>query len=785
MPDESVLDTMKFAIGQSVPRAEDPRHLTGGGRFTDDTSLKGQAHARFVRSPIAHGEIRAIDTSAAAAMPGVLAIFTGADLNNDNIGHIPSALPLKNRDGSPYIVPPRPALAVGRVRHVGDPVAVVIAETAIQAEDAAECVTLDLKPLPVVVEMEAAAAPGAPKVWDQAPGNVCLDFFTGDEKAADAAFAAATHVVRQRTDNTRMVVNAMEPRAVIGEYDTKSEKFTIHMPTQGVMGARNTLAKTIFRVAPENMRVISNDVGGSFGMKGAAFVEPIAVLYAARKLNRPVKWCAGRSESFMADHQGRASLIDAELAMDKDGNFLALRVTGFGNLGAYVTAMGPAPPTGVTSRNIISVYKTPVLSYGVKAVFSNTVPTGPYRGAGRPESKYIMERLIDRAARETGIDRIELRRRNLIPPDAFPWQAPNGQKYDSGEFEAVMDKALVNSEYSGFEARRVDAASNGMLRGIGVSCYLENTAGAGELAHLSFGADGTVTLITGTHDLGTGHATPFAQIICDRLGVPFEAVRLVQNDSDVMSPGASGSGGSKSLLGTGNAIVDCAAAIVDAGTIAAAHVLEAAAEDIEFRVDAGGGKFSVAGTDRAIGIMELAAHLREHGDLPDGVPTTLDNKAVHDSSPSSFPNGCHVCEVEIDPETGVTGILRYTVVDDYGVMINPAIVEGQVQGGIMQGVGQVLMENTVYDGEGQLITGSYMDYTMPRADDMCAVDFDTHNVPCVTNPLGIKGCGEAGNGGAMPAVMNAILDALAPAGIKELQAPATPHRVWQAIRAAT
>ena len=784
MPDDSVLDTMKFAIGQPVPRAEDPRHLTGGGRFTDDTSIAGQAHARFVRSPIAHGEIRAIDTSAAAAMPGVLAIYTGTDLNDDGIGHIPSALPLKNRDGSPYIVPPRPALAVGRVRHVGDAVAVVIAETAIQAEDAAENVALELDPLPVVIEAEQAAASGAPKVWDQAPGNICLDFFIGDEAAADAAFAEAAYVVRQRTDNTRMVVNAMEPRAVIGQYDPAAEKFTIHMPTQGVMGARNTLAKAIFGIEPENMRVISNDVGGSFGMKGAAFVEPIAVLYAARKLGRPVKWCAARTESFVADHQGRASLIDAELAMDRDGNFLALRVTGFGNVGAYVTAMGPAPSTGVTSRNIISVYKTPVLSYGVKAVFSNTVPTGPYRGAGRPESKYIMERLIDRAARETGIDRVELRRRNLIPPDGFPWQAPNGQTYDSGEFEAILDKALANSDWTGFETRRADAASHGALRGIGISCYLENTAGAGELAHIGFGADGTVTLITGTHDLGTGHATPFAQIICDRLGVPFEAVRLVQNDSDAMSPGASGSGGSKSLLGTGSAIVDCAAAIVDAGTIAAAHVLEAATEDIVFTIGIGGGSFGVAGTDRAIGIMELAAHLREIGDLPDDVPDTLDNKAVHDTSPSSFPNGCHVCEIEIDPDTGVVEMLRYTVVDDYGVMINPAIVEGQVHGGIVQGVGQVLMENTVYDGDGQLITGSYMDYTMPRAGDMCAIDFDTHNVPCVTNPLGIKGCGEAGNGGAMPAVMNAILDALAPAGVAELQAPATPHRVWQAIRAA-
>jgi carbon-monoxide dehydrogenase large subunit len=408
------------------------------------------------------------------------------------------------------------------------------------------------------------------------------------------------------------------------------------------------------------------------------------------------------------------------------------------------------------------------------------VPTGPYRGAGRPESKYILERLIDQAARETGIDRVALRRRNFIPPDAFPWKAPNGQTYDSGEFEAIMDEALNKSDWDGFEGRKSDSAARGRLRGIGISCYLENTAPGNELADIRFEADGTVTLITGTHDLGTGHATPFAQILSDRLGVPFDSIRLVQNDSDAMSPGAGGSGGSKSLLGTGSAIVDCSAAIIAAGRTAAAHVLEAAVEDMAFAH----GIFSVAGTDRAIGIMELAQVIRTASALPDGVPRTLDAKAHHSASPSSFPNGCHVCELDIDPETGEVDILRYTVVDDYGVMINPAIVEGQVQGGIVQGMGQVLKENTVYDRDGQLLTGSLMDYAMPVAGDMCTIDFSTRNVPCVTNPLGIKGCGEAGNGGAMPAVMNAITDALAERGVTHLQAPATPHRVWQALKQA-
>lgn len=768
-------------IGQPVLRAEDPRLLTGGGCYTSDSFADGQAHARFVRSAIAHGAIRNIDISAAMAMPGVLAIHTGADLEADGIGHIPCGVAMKNRDGSAFVVPPHPALATGRVRHVGDPIAVVIAETAAQAEDAAEAVIVDIEILPAVSGLDRAAADGAPQVWDQASGNVCLDFFTGDDEAAKAAFASAAFVSKVRIDNTRMVVNAMEPRAVLGEYDREGEKFTIHMPSQGVTGVRNTLAKAIFKVLPEKMRVISNDVGGSFGMKGSAFHEPIAVLYAARALGRPVKWVAERTESFVADHQGRASIINAELALDEGGNFLALRITGYGDAGAYLTPMGPLPFTGVISRNIISVYKTPVLSYSVKVMFTNTVPTGPYRGAGRPESKYILERLIDQAARDTGIDRVELRRRNFIPPDAFPWQAPNGQTYDSGEFEAIMNAALEKSGWYDFATRRAQSAAAGKLRGIAVSCYLENTAPAGELADISFNEDGTVTLITGTHDLGTGHATPFAQIIADRLGVPFEAINIVQNDSDRMSAGASGSGGSKSLLGTGNAIVDCSAVIIEKGTAAAARILEAAVEDIEFA----SGTFTVAGTDRVIGILDLAKALRERPDQSEDQPASLDSKAVHDSSPSSFPNGCHVCEVEIDPETGVTEIVAYTVVDDFGVVINPPIVEGQVQGGIMQGVGQILMENTVYDEDGQLLTGSYMDYCMPRADDMCGVDFTTRNVPCVTNPLGVKGCGEAGNGGAMPAIMNAVLHALEETGVTDLDAPASPHRVWQAIQDAS
>jgi carbon-monoxide dehydrogenase large subunit len=779
MPD-TVDMPLNFGIGQPVTRSEDPRHLTGGGDYTDDTNVDGQVYARFLRSQVAHGTLKSVDISAASAMPGVLAIYTGADLRADGIGNIPSGLPLKSRDGSPYIVPPRTGLAIDRVRHVGEPIAIVVAETAIQAQDAAEAVIADIDMLPVVTDSEEAVKDGAPLLHDEAPGNVCLDFFVGNDDAIEKAFANAAHVTKMRIDNTRIVVNAMEPRAVIGEYDASSERFTVHMPTQGVMGVRGALSKAIFKVEPEQIRVLSNDVGGSFGMKGAAFVEPISVLYAARKLGRAVKWTADRSESFLSDHQGRDSIIYAELALNADGDFLGLKVTGVGNCGAYLTAMGPAPMTNVICRNIISVYKTPAFSYATKAVFTNTVPTGPYRGAGRPESKYIMEQLVDKAAREMGIDRVELRRRNLIAPDAFPYKAPNGQTYDSGEFEAIMDETLKRADWSGFETRKAGSAANGKLRGASITNYLENTGAAGELADIRFREDGTVALVTGAKDMGTSHRTPFAQILHERLGVPYEAIEVIQNDSDEMSPGASGSGGSKTLLGAGNAIADCAAIIAEKGKAAAGHILEAAVEDIEFA----NGNFTVAGTDKTINIMDLAKRLRDADDLPEGIPDSLDDKAVHDSSPSSFPNGCHVCEVEVEPETGVIEIVKYLVVDDFGVVINPLVVEGQVHGGIVQGVGQILVERTIYDDDGQLVTGSYMDYCMPRADDICDIEFSTRNVPCVTNPLGVKGCGEAGNGGSMPAVMNAILHALEYKGITELDAPATPHRVWEAIQKA-
>ncbi len=781
MAGDSGQDVLKFAIGQPVPRTEDPRLLSGGGRYTDDSNAAGQAYAVFLRSAVGHGEIVTLDVSAVADAPGVLAVYTGADLEADGIGHIPCPVPMKNRDGSAPNVPPRPALAVGRVRHVGDPVAVVVAKTLAEARDAAESIPFEVSSLPVAASVDRAIEADSPQLWESSPGNVFLDFHMGDEESADAALAGAHHVTRIRLDNTRMVVNAMEPRAALAQYDSAEGKFTLHVGSQGVAGYRATLANAIFGVPPEKIRVISDDIGGSFGMKGAAYSEAICVMYAARRLGRPVKWCADRSESFLSDHQGRAMTVDLALGLDKDGNFLALKVDALGDMGAYLTAMGPWPVTMVVSRNIISVYKTPLFSYGAKCVFTNTVPTGPYRGAGRPESKYFLELLIDKAAVETGIDRIELRRRNFVRPEQMPFETPVGLTYDSGDFEAVLDEAMARSDTAGFAERRSASEASGKLRGLGIAPYLETTAAPGtELADIRFEADGAVTLVTGTCDFGMGHATPFAQVLSEKLGVPFDRIRMIQHDSDEMSPGAGGSGGSRSAIAASGAILEASEAVIERGRKIAGRLLEAAVEDIEFA----GGSFRVAGTDRSMDIMSLAAEARGNAALPDDLADGLGAKCSHNTSPISFPNGCHVCEVEIDPDTGEAAIDRYTVVDDFGTVLNPPIVEGQVHGGIAQGLGQVLLENTVYDDDGQLVTGSYMDYAMPRADHMARVDFTTHPVPCTTNPLGVKGCGEAGNGGAYPSVILAILDALAARGVAELPLPASPHRIWQALQAA-
>jgi aerobic carbon-monoxide dehydrogenase large subunit len=768
----------KFAVGQPVRRSEDPRLVRGEGRFTDDVSAPGQAYAVMVRSRHAHGIIRAIDTAAARALPGVLAVYTGADLAAAGYGTLKCIVPAKNRDGSDMTKPPRPALPTDKVRYVGDPIACVVAETLLQAKDAAEAVEVDIEPLPAVTSPEEAVRPGAPVLYAEAPENVALDYHYGNSDEVAAAFAKAAHVTRLKLINNRVVVNAMEPRAALASYE--AGRFTLHVPSQGVFAMKSSAAQ-LLGIDAKQVRIVTGNVGGSFGMKAPVFSEYVCALHAARALGRPIKWTDERSGSFVSDSHGRDHQVSAELALDAEGHFLAVRLTSFGNMGAFLAAVSPIPPTINAVKNVQSVYRTPLIEVSTRCVFTNTSQVSAYRGAGRPEGNYYMERLIDAAAAELGIDRLELRRRNHIRARDLPAKTASGMTYDSGDFTMVMKKAVEAADTKGFRQRKRESAKRGKLRGLGIGSYLEVTAPPGkELGGIVFEADGSVTLLSGTLDFGMGHATPFAQILSERLGIPFEAIRLVQGDSDRL-PFGGGSGGSKSLMYAGTAIVEAAAKVVDQGKQIASHMLEAAVSDIEFEA----GRFVIAGTDRAIGIMELAAKIRDGANLPEGTPTSLDVRHVSDSPPSTFPNGCHVAEVEVDPETGVIEVVKYACVNDFGNIINPMIVEGQLHGGAVQGIGQALMENTVYDSEGQLLTGSYMDYALPRASDAPPHFLvANHVVPATTNVLGVKGCGEAGCAGALVSVMNAVVDALSERGIRHIDMPATPFRVWQALRAA-
>ncbi|MFB3101727.1 MAG: xanthine dehydrogenase family protein molybdopterin-binding subunit [Alphaproteobacteria bacterium] len=773
--DAPVFGTGPYAVSQPVTRTEDPRLLRGGGVYTDDRNLPGQAYAVFVRSVVAHGDIKAINIDAAKAAPGVLAVYTHTDIDAAGFGNLPNNLPLKSRDGSDLIVPPRPALAKGRVRNVGEPVVGVIAETLDQARDAAELVELEIDPLPANTDVDAAVADGALQLHEDAPGNVCIDFQMGDADATAAGFEAAAHVTRLRLVNNQVFVSAMEPRAFIGDYDTERDRYVVYTGCQGVFGLRNGLANAILKVAPEKVRVIAGDIGGSFGMKAMPYNEYPVVLLAAKQLGRPVKWTADRSESMLSDHMGRGSVYDAELALDADGKFLAARVNGIANMGSYLTGTGPLAQTVNVCKNLPCMYQTPAVDVNMRCVFTNTVYVGAYRGAGRPEGNYIMERLVDTAAREMGIDRVEIRRKNLVSPDAMPFTAASGQVYDSGDFEPIFDKALAAADWDGFGKRRAASEAAGMKRGLGICAYLEVTAPAGkEMGGLRF-TDDRVTIVSGTLDYGQGHRSTFAQILSARLGIPFDKIDLLQGDSDELIVGG-GTGGSRSVIAEAGALYETAAEVIEKGRAVAGHLLEAAVEDVEFA----DGEFRIAGTDRSIGIFELATRARELGGV-DGLPETIDTELVHDTAPSAFPNGVHICEVEIDPETGTTRVDRYAVVDDFGTIVNPLLAEGQVHGGIVQGIGQALMEHIVYDDDGQLLTGSYMDYQLPRAIEVPDIVFDDHPVPATTNVLGAKGAGEAGCSGALPAVMNAMVDALAEYGVTNIDMPATPHRVWQAI----
>lgn len=778
--EDNQLGMMKYGIGQPVTRSEDPKLLRGEGNYTDDVNLEGQAYGVMVRSHYAHGTLNGIDTAEASAAPGVIAILTGADLDAAGLGTMKCGLPLKGRDGSPINYVPRPALATDKVRYVGDPVAIVIAETATQARDAAELVELDIDPLPAVTDARAAAEAGAPQLYDSISGNTAIDFQYGDTAKVDAALSEAAHVTTLPLRNNRIVVSAMEPRSAVGSFDAASEGYTLNVGCQGVFGMMNTLAKQVFNIEPEKMHVVTGNVGGSFGMKAGAYPEYICVLHAAKVLGRPVKWTDDRSGSFLSDCHGRDHDMTAELALDADGKFTALRITGYGNVGAFLTAVSPMMPTMNTLKNANSVYRLPLIEVASKAVFTNTTPVTAYRGAGRPEANYYMERLIETAAREMGIDAIELRRRNQILPSEIPYAAANGMNYDSGDFPTIMQKAVEASDWDGFAARKAESEKRGKLRGRGVGCYLEVTAPVQEeMGGIRFEENGDVTIITGTLDYGQGHWTPFAQVLHQKLGVPFERIRLIQGDSAELIAGG-GTGGSKSIMASGAAILEASDIVIDKGKKIAAHVFETAVEDIVFE----GGAFQVAGTDRTVTVTELAEQLRGGLDLPEDLPRDLSVKHIFDAAPSAFPNGCHVCELEVDPDTGVVEIDRYNMVNDFGTVVNPLLVEGQAHGGIVQGLGQALMENAIYDSEGQLQTGSYMDYAVPRASDVPSFTFATHAVPATTNPLGAKGCGEAGCAGSLPSIMNALVDALAPLGVKHIDMPATPEKVWQAIQSA-
>jgi carbon-monoxide dehydrogenase large subunit len=768
---------LKFGIGQPVPRQEDPKLLQGQGRYTDDVALPNMLWAYVVRSPYAHGVITKLDVSAARAAPGVHAVITGADLAA--YGPMTCAMPLKNSDGTPLRTTKREALARDKVRWVGDPVAVVVADSKALAKDAAELVMLEVDPLPAVTEASAAAAPGAPVIYDELPGNCVLDFAFGDSAKVAEAFARAAHVQKLSIRNSRIVVAPMEPRSAIGEYDAEAGRFTLHVGCQGVFGLRNQLADDILKLPRDKVRVLTGNVGGSFGMKANAYPEYLPLLHAAKLLGRPVKWTDERSGAFLSDQHGRDHEVEAELALDAEGRFLAVRLTAYANMGAYLSTVAPLMGTGNFVKNVQSNYALPLIEVRTRSMLTNTTPVSAYRGAGRPEGNYFMERLIEEAARAMGKDALALRRLNHIRPEQMPYSAASGSVYDGGEFSTILDKTLALADFAGFEARRAEAKARGMLRGIGVGNFLECTAPPmKEQGGIRFEKDGTVTIITGTLDYGQGHWSAFAQVLHQKLGVPFESIRLLQGDSDELVAGG-GTGGSKSLMASGAAILEAGDLVIEKGRVAAAYVLETAPADVEFEW----GRFVVAGTDRAIGIMELAAKLRESHSLPSEVPSSLDVQHVFNEAPMAFPNGCHVCEIEVDPDTGLTRIVNYVAVNDFGVIVNPLLVSGQAHGGIVQGIGQALHERVAYTEDGQLLSGSFMDYGLPRADDLPSFTLAAHEVPCKTNPLGAKGCGEAGCAGSLPAVMNALVDALRPLGVTHLDMPATPEVIWRAIHA--
>ena len=763
----------KFGIGQPATRFEDERLTTGKGNYIDDVNVKQQTYACFVRSPHAHAKINSIDTAAACELPGVLAVYTAADLEAESIGHVPCLAPVENHDGSNSISPPRPALAQGRVRHVGDAVAVVIGETPTQARDAAEQVWVDYEMLPAVVETDRALDAQA-QVWDEASNNRCFDWETGDAAAVDTILGKAAHRVQLKLINNRVVPTPMEPRGAIASIEAETGRLVLHVSCQGVHIMRRILATAIFKVPEKDIHVICDDVGGGFGMKIFVFPEYVAALFAARKLQRPVKWISERNEAFVSDSHGRDHVSNLELALGEDASILALKVSTVANLGAYLSNFAPFVATAAGVPMLVGCYDVPVVHVKVQGVFTNTVPVDAYRGAGRPEAIYAIERLLDAAAYDLGISPAEIRRRNFIPPNAMPFETVLGSVYDSGEFARNLEDALQISRWEDFEARREAAKAKGKLRGIGLASYIEKCAGGSpEEARLEVSSDGHVTLYIGTQSNGQGHETAFRQIISERLGISFDEISIVQGDSDRIETGG-GTMGSRSVPVGGSAISATAAILIEKAKIKAAEMLETAIDDIEFE----NGEFKIVGTDRSESFKSVA-----QAAAPADGSASFDEKESFAPSEATYPNGTHVCELEIDEATGTIEVVDYTVVDDFGKTINPLLLEGQVHGGIAQGLGQALLENCAYDAEsGQLIAATFMDYTMPRASNFPEIRFKRNEVPCLTNPLGIKGAGEAGAIGAPPAIINAVVNALKDYGVRHVDMPVTSTKLWQLMQ---
>ncbi|WP_342052160.1 MULTISPECIES: xanthine dehydrogenase family protein molybdopterin-binding subunit [unclassified Cupriavidus] len=780
-------------IGTPVRRKEDYRFLTGNGQYTDDIVLAHQSYACFVRSPHAHARIRSIDTAEALAAPGVIAVLTGEDMAADKVGGLPCGWLIHSIDGTPMKEPPHPALAHGKARHVGDQVAVVIAETLQQARDAAEKVDVDYETLPAVVA-PAAAAQSATLVHDDVPANTCYTWGHGDKAATDAAFAKAAHVTTLEIVNNRLIPNAIEPRAVNASYERRDDSYTVYVANQNPHVERLLMGAFVLGLPESRLRIIAPDVGGGFGSKIFLYPEDVALTWASKKIGRPVKWTADRSESFLTDAHGRDHVTRAELAMDADGRFLAMRVHTVANMGAYLSTFASSVPTILYATLLAGQYATPAIYAEVHAVFTNTAPVDAYRGAGRPEATYVVERLVETAARELGMDPAELRRKNFIRD--FPYATPVGLTYDTGDYEPCLARAQALADVAGFPARREASKQRGKLRGLGYSCYIEacglapsNIAGAlgaraglFEVGEIRVHPTGTVTVFTGSHSHGQGHETTFAQIVADRLGIALESVEIVHGDTGRV-PFGMGTYGSRSLAVGGSAIMKALDKVEAKAKKIAAHLLEASDADIEFS----DGVFRVAGTDRTktFGEVALTAYVPHNYPL-DKLEPGLNENAFYDPTNFTYPSGAYICEVEVDPDTGESQVMRFTAVDDFGNVINPMIVEGQVHGGIGQGLGQAMLEQCVYDEDsGQLLTGSYMDYAMPRAGDLPEFTVETaKGTPCTHNPLGVKGCGEAGAIGSPPAFINALVDALAPLGVRDVQMPATPHRVWQAMQQA-